>query len=146
MFREFGRAIGEAVLEGIGRTASRVQEATPLPADLLEDDDAYLVVFDAPGTSSNDVQVRFRDGEVLVRIDRFRDHYEGFDMRIPGRGLSLDGRVGLPPDADVDPEAATSTLRRNGTLEIRLPKLHAGDDEAGEAIEVADEAQSDVDG
>jgi HSP20 family molecular chaperone IbpA len=57
-------------------------------------------------------------------------------MRYPGRGLALDGRVALPHEADVDPDAATATLRENGTLEVRVPKAeHDGDDD-GEDIEV----------
>lgn len=129
--REAGRAIGHAALERLGRTASRVHEARPLRPDLLERDDAYLAVFDAPGATASDVQVRFADGRVLVRIDRFREHYEGFEMRYPGRGLSLDGRVRLPRDASVDPDGATATLRSNGTLTVRIPKLET-DGEPGE--------------
>lgn len=119
---DVGRSVGEAVMEGFGRAAGRVQERTPLPADLLESDDAYLVVFDAPGATVSDIQVRYVDGSVRVRIDRFRDFHEGFEMRFPGRGLALDGRVDLPGDAVVDPDAAEATLRANGTLEIRVPK------------------------
>ena len=119
---EAGRTVADTVLERVGRVASRVQEASRLPADVLEDDDAYLVVFDAPGATASDVQVRYRRGAVEVRIDRFREHYEGFDMRFPGRGMSLDGRARLPADARIDPDAATATLRDNGTLEVRVPK------------------------
>lgn len=120
--RAVGRSVGEAVLETVGRTASHLHEAQPLQPDLLEGEDAFVAVFDAPGATASDVQVRFVEGRVVVRIDRFRDHHEGFEMRYPGRGLSLDGRVKLPREAAVDADAATATLRANGTLEIRLPK------------------------
>lgn len=139
-FGDFGRSVGEAVVERLGRTASRVREARPLRPDLLEDDDAYLVVFDAPGANVSDVQVRFVDGKVLVRVDRFRDHYEGFEMRYPGRGLSLDGRVRLPRDAAVDADAATATLRRNGTLTVRIPKVDLG--RAGSEVPVGTDGSS----
>lgn len=139
-FGDFGRSVGEAVVERLGRTASRVREARPLSPDLLEDDDAYLVVFDAPGANVSDVQVRFVDGKVLVRVDRFRDHYEGFEMRYPGRGLSLDGRVRLPRDAAVDADAATATLRRNGTLTVRIPKVDLG--RAGSEVPVGTDGSS----
>ena len=119
---DFARSIGDAVVENIGRAAGRVQEKTPLPADLLESDDAYLVVFDAPDATASDVQVRYVDDRVEVRIDRFRDFYEDFEMRYPGRGLSLDGSVTLPADAVVDAKAATATLKQNGTLQVRVPK------------------------
>jgi HSP20 family molecular chaperone IbpA len=122
-----------------------MQERRPLPVDVLESDDAYLVVFDAPGTRASDVQVRYVDGEVRVRIDRFRDFYDGFEMVIPGRGLALDGRTTLPEDAMVDPDAATATLTDRGTLEIEVPKIDgeaptAGSEETDEAeIESDDE-------
>jgi len=120
--RSVGRSVGEAVLGTVGRTASRLHEAQPLQPDLLEGEDAFVAVFDAPGATASDVQVRFVEGRVVVRIDRFRDHYEGFEMRYPGRGLSLDGRVKLPREASVDAKGATATLRANGTLEVRVPK------------------------
>jgi HSP20 family protein len=122
MIRELGRSIGETVMETVGRAASRIQERRPLPADVLESEEAFLVVFDAPGATSSDLQVRFEDNTVEVRIDRFREFHEGFEMMLPGRGLSLDGSVTLPPEAKVDADEATATLRQNGSLEIEIPK------------------------
>jgi HSP20 family molecular chaperone IbpA len=138
--RDFGESAATAVLERVGRSVSRVQERKPLPNDLLESDDAYLVVFDAPGTTRSDVQVRFLEGEVQVQIDRFRDYHEGYEMRFPGRGLSLDGRVALPGDADVDAEDATATLADNGTLTVRVPKT-----ERARTVEVGDEQSAESD-
>ena len=102
MIREVGESVGRAVLSGIGRASSRVQERRPLPADLLESDDAYLVVFDAPGARAGDVDVRFEADTVTVRVDRFRDLHEDYEMRFPGRGLSLSGSATLPESADVE--------------------------------------------
>ena len=119
---EIGGSAVDAVLERVGRGVSRVQERKPLPYDLLESEDAYLVVFDAPGVEPTDVQVRFVDGEVQVRADRFRAFHEGFETRFPGRGLALSGRASLPPDAVVDAGDADATLTENGTLEVRIPK------------------------
>jgi HSP20 family molecular chaperone IbpA len=135
--KEFGESAARSVLERIGRGVSRVQERKPLPYDLLESDDAYLVVFDAPGVQRSDVQVRFLDGEVQVRIDRFRDFHEGFEMRFPGRGLSLDGSAELPDDAAVDARGATATLGANGTLRVEIPK-----DEQARNVEVTDEEET----
>lgn len=125
--KELGESIAESTLERIGRGVSRVQEQRPLSYDLLESDDAYLVVFDAPGAQRKDVQVRFLDGEVRVRIDRFRDFYEGFEMRFPGRGLSLDGSAPIPQETAVDPDSATATVTDAGTLQVRLPKRNIGE-------------------
>ncbi|WP_079990759.1 Hsp20/alpha crystallin family protein [Haloarcula sp. CBA1127] len=129
MMRDIGSSISDAIFENIGRAAGRVQENKPLASDLLESDDSYLVVFDAPGTTASDIQVRYVDDRVEVRIDRFRDFYEGFEMRYPGRGLALDGSVTLPSDAAVDPETAQATLKSNGTLHVRVPKADTDHDE-----------------
>lgn len=127
--RDVSSTVSNTVLKQVGRLSSNVQESRPIPADLLESDDAYLAVFDAAGASHSDVQVRFVDGAVHVRIDRFREAHEDYEMRFPGRGLSLDGSVDLPGEADVDPESATATLTESGTLEIHVPKaqFEAGD-------------------
>ena len=125
--KELGESIAESTLERIGRGVSRVQEQRPLSYDVLESDDAYLVVFDAPGAQRKDVQVRFLDGEIRVRIDRFRDFYEGFEMRFPGRGLSLDGSAPIPQETAVDPDSATATVTGAGTLQVRLPKRTVGE-------------------
>lgn len=136
-----GRSLGRAVLEGLGRTVSRVQEAKPLQSDLLEGEDAYLAVFDAPGATATDVQVRFADGTVRIRVDRFRDPHEDFELVYPGRGLSLDGRVRLPRDAVVDPDAASATLRSNGTLEVRVPKVAGDGNDREVPVEAEDETE-----
>jgi HSP20 family molecular chaperone IbpA len=93
-----------------------------LPADLLESDDAYLVVFDAPGARAGDVDVRFEADTLTVRVDRFRDLHEDYEMRFPGRGLSLSGSVTLPESADVEAGGADATLTQDGTLEVLIPK------------------------
>lgn len=135
--RELGENVGHAILDGVGRIAGQVQERKPLPVDILESDDAYLVVFDAPGARASDVQVNYEGDTVKIRIDRFRAHYDGFEMRFPGRGLTLEGKATLPPNAVVDPRSATATLTKSGTLRIELPKSE--DRSAGRVdIEAAD--------
>jgi HSP20 family molecular chaperone IbpA len=142
MLRDIGESIGTAVLDGIGRAASRLQERRPLAVDLLESDDAYLAVFDAPGVEAGDVQVRFEDDAILVRVDRFREFFEGYEMRLPGRGMSLDGRAKLPAGVSVDPESATATLTDNGTLRVELPKVETDEDRP---VEIATEEDDGTD-
>ena len=77
------------------------------------------------------------DNELEVRIDRFREFYEGFEMRFPGRGLTLSGTAKFPDDAsisasNVDPAA---TLTRSGTLQVRVPKA-----EGAKTVAVTDES------
>ena len=123
-----GRSFVRRALEKVGRGWSKMQERRPLSYDLLESDDAYLVVFDAPGVRGEDVQVKFLDHTVEIRLDRFRDFYDGFDLLFPGRGLTLSSTAELPSDADVTPQGANATLTRNGTLEVEIPKDGAADD------------------
>ncbi len=122
--RDLGRSTVTAVASKVGRAASKVQESRPIPADLLESEDAYLVVFDAAGATGSDVQVRFVEDSVLLRIDRFRDFHDGFDMVFPSRGMSLDGTVKLPSDAEVAAQKATATLTDSGTLRVTVPKAN----------------------
>jgi HSP20 family protein len=138
VIREIGEAIGGTVVESVGRAVGRTQERRPLPVDLLESDDAFLAIFDAPGVERADVQVRFEDGEVRVRIDRFREFHEGFEMRFPGRGLSLQGSVALPDGAAVEASESTATLKQSGALQVRVPKP--------EPIDVRDESGDPADG
>lgn len=119
---ETGRSALRSALERVGRGWGKVQERRPLSYDLLESDDAYLVVFDAPGVRGEDVDVTFLDHTVEVSLERFRDFYDGYDLVFPGRGVSLSGSVDLPRDADVTPEGANATLTRNGTLRVEIPK------------------------
>lgn len=138
--RDVGETLSNAVLENVGRAMSRAQERTPLAVDLLESEDEYLAVFDTPGATSSDVQVRFSGRTIEVRVDRFRDFYDGFDMRVPGRGLSLDGAVTLPEGAAVDPAGATAQLHDNGTLHVTVPKTDESRD-----VAVTDAEDEDVD-
>jgi Molecular chaperone (small heat shock protein) len=130
---DIGRSAVRNALERVGRGVSRVQERRPLAHDFLESEDAYLVVFDAPGVSREDVQVKFSSGTVEIRVDRFRDFYDGFEMRFPGRGLTLSGSATLPREASVSPQEATATITQAGTLRVEIPK-----DETSPDVTVAD--------
>lgn len=134
---ELGSSAVRSVMERVGRGVSRVQERKPLAYDLLESDDAYLVVFDAPGVRGEDLNVTFLDHTVEVELDRFRDFYDGYEMVFPGRGVSLSGSADLPRDANVTPEGANATLTRNGTLQVEIPK---NDDARDVAVVEEDDA------
>jgi len=142
--RELGESVGKRLLTGAGKVSSRVQEERPLATDVLEGDDAYLAVFDAPGVEMDDVQVRFEEGAVRVRLDRFRDLHDGFEMVFPGRGLILEGNADLPESAAVDPEGAEATLTDNGTLRVEVPKVVA-DPEESEEHEAGEGHEGDAD-
>lgn len=123
-----GKSVGSTLYRQIGRANGRVQTHRSLPVDILENDTSYRVVFDAPGAEPDDVQVRYLEGNIKIRIDRFRQFREGYEMRFPGRGMSLNGEAELPTDAVVDPDAGTARLSETGTLSVELPKDSAVDE------------------
>ncbi|SIS06980.1 Hsp20/alpha crystallin family protein [Natronorubrum thiooxidans] len=116
------KSVGNTLYRQIGRAHSQVQEHRSLPVDILENETSYQVVFDAPGVEPDDVQVRYLEGTVKIRLNRFRQFRDSYEMRFPGRGLELDGEAELPDDAVVDPDAGTATLTETGTLRIDIPK------------------------
>jgi len=120
--KDLGKSVGSTLYRQLGRANGRVQNHRSLPVDVLENDDAYRAVFDAPGAEPDDVQVRYLDGTVKIRIDRFRGFHDGYEMRFPGRGMSLSGVAELPADAVVDPDAGTARLTETGTLSVEIPK------------------------
>lgn len=135
---ETGRSVFREALERVGRGWSKMQERRPLSYDLLESDDAYLVVFDAPGVRGEDLNVTFLDHTVKVQLDRFREFHDGYELRFPGRGVSLSGSADLPRDANVTPQGANATLTRNGTLQVEIPKKQDAQD-----VEVVEEDDPD---
>jgi len=143
---ELGRSAVRTALDRVGRGWSRVQERRPLAYDVLESDDAYLVVFDAPGVDPADVQVQFSGRTVEVRLDRFREFREGFEMRFPGRGLTLAGTAELPEGAEVTPAGAQATLTHAGTLQVEIPKSDAAASAEASVSVSRDDRDDDGDG
>lgn len=91
-------------------------------ADLLESDEAYLLVFDLPGATAETVDARVEDGQLWVEAHREKDVDEGYRYLSEERSLFLDFEVPLPPDVAAD--GAEANIER-GVLEVRLPKVTA---------------------
>jgi HSP20 family molecular chaperone IbpA len=87
-------------------------------ADLLESDDAYLLVLDLPGVTRDTVDVRVEDGRLHVEARREKDVPREFRYVSEERALFLDATLPLPPDAGQD---GTATVDR-GVLEVQVPK------------------------
>lgn len=121
-FKTVTESISDTLYRQVGRASSQVQKNRSLPVDVLENETSYLVIFDAPGAEKEDIQVRYLGGTIKIRIDRFRAYRDGFEMRFPGRSMSIDGEAELPADAIVSPDAATARLTATGTLNIEIPK------------------------
>ncbi|ERG88580.1 MAG: molecular chaperone, small heat shock protein [halophilic archaeon J07HX5] len=88
-------------------------------ADVLESEEAYLVVLDLPGATAETVDVRVEDGRLVIEARREKAIPPAFRYVNEGRSLFLD--VELPLPADTAGHAAEADLA-HGVLELRLPK------------------------
>lgn len=91
-------------------------------ADLLESDDAYLLVVDLPGVTAETVEVAAESGRLHVEARREKDLPETFRYVQEDRPLFLDADLPLPPDAT---GAGAAADVERGILEVRLPKRSA---------------------
>jgi len=91
-------------------------------ADLLESDDAYLVVLDLPGVTAETTEVRAEEGRISLEARRRKDVPPAFRYEREDRPVFLDADLPVPPDATG--ENATASMDR-GVLELRLPKAGA---------------------
>jgi len=91
-------------------------------ADLLESDEAYLLVVDMPGVTEETVDVSVTDGKLEIEARREKDVPMEFSYLQEERSLFLDADLPLPPDATG--AGAEATIDR-GVLELRLPKRDA---------------------
>lgn len=88
-------------------------------ADLLESDDAYLLVVDMPGVTSDTVDVEAVNGRLTIEGRREKDVPDDFQYAREERTVFLDAELPLPPDATEDGASASIDA---GVLEVRLPK------------------------
>jgi HSP20 family molecular chaperone IbpA len=88
-------------------------------ADLLESDEAYLLVLDLPGVTADTVDISVEKGRLVVEARREKDLPPEFRYVRENRSLFLDAELPLPPDATGS--GAEATVDR-GVLELRLPK------------------------
>jgi HSP20 family molecular chaperone IbpA len=88
-------------------------------ADLLESDDAYLLVLDLPGVTAETMELRVESGRLSIEARRQKDAPAGFQYLREDRSLFLDAELPLPPDA-LGEDAEASVDR--GVLELTLPK------------------------
>jgi HSP20 family molecular chaperone IbpA len=89
-------------------------------ADLLESEDAYVLVIDLPGATAETVNVEIASGRLDIEARRKKDFPTEFQYVEEERALFLDAELPLPPDATG--ADAEGTMER-GVLELRLPKV-----------------------
>ena len=88
-------------------------------ADVLESEEAYLLVLDLPGVTADTVDVTAEAGRLVIEGQRSKDVPREFRYVQEERSLFLDAELPLPPD--VGESGAEATVER-GVLELRLPK------------------------
>jgi HSP20 family protein len=94
----------------------------PVYADLLEGEDAYLLVIDLPGVTAETVDAHVEGGRLIIEARREKDVPMEYRYVSEERSLFLDAELPLPPDATgADAEGTVE----NGVLELRLPKQSA---------------------
>ncbi|WP_276272726.1 Hsp20/alpha crystallin family protein [Haloarcula litorea] len=91
-------------------------------ADVLESEDAYLLVLDLPGVTADTLDVSVEGGRLVVEGQRAKDVPREFRYVREDRSVFLDVELPLPPDATG--QGAEGTVD-GGVLELRLPKASA---------------------
>jgi HSP20 family molecular chaperone IbpA len=94
----------------------------PVYADLLESDDAYMLVVDLPGATAETVDVRVEDGKLIIEARREKDLPIEYEYLEEDRSLFLDAELPLPPDATGS--GGDGEVHR-GVLKLQLPKQTA---------------------
>jgi len=102
-------------------------------ADLLESDDAYLLVVDLPGVTADTVDVAVEGARLRIEARREKDVPADYRYHTEERSLFLDADLPLPPDAT---DAGAEATVDRGVLELRLPKR--GAEATGATIEVTE--------
>ena len=88
-------------------------------ADILESDDAYLLVIDLPGVTAETVEATVEGNRLQIEARRAKDVPPEFRYHSEDRSLFLDVDLPIPPDATA--KDADAEMER-GVLELRLPK------------------------
>jgi HSP20 family protein len=91
-------------------------------ADLEETEDAWIVEADLPGVDRKDVNVEFRDSELLITGEVMEKEHTGVVRRRARKRGQFEYRVTLP--GDVNAEQIEANLH-NGVLTVRVPKSEA---------------------
>ncbi|WP_299233974.1 Hsp20/alpha crystallin family protein [Natronomonas sp.] len=100
-------------------------------ADLLEDEDSYVLVIDLPGVSPETVDATLDGGRLRIEARREKAVPREYEYLSEERALFLDADLPLPPDATG--AGAEGTLER-GVLRLTLPK---STDDGGERISIS---------
>ncbi|AXR80634.1 Hsp20/alpha crystallin family protein [Natrarchaeobaculum sulfurireducens] len=87
--------------------------------DLLESEDAYLLVLDVPGVTLESLDVAVEEGRLVVNAEREKDRPGDYRYVEENRPVFVDISLPLPDDASAD---APSAEVDRGVLEINIPR------------------------
>ena len=87
--------------------------------DLVETEDAYLVLFDLPGLTRGEIDIRTETDEVIVSGERKQTGSDGSIRRIERPFGEFRRSVRVPADVDLDSIRAGLT---EGVLTVTLPR------------------------
>lgn len=118
MLREGYSRLKLGVIGRISRTTNRFLQSTPQAREITEKPEKFVVVFDVPEVSKDEINVSYRGGRVSLWLSR---DSTALQHRV-SQTDALEGEASLPADANVDPDAATAILQENGSVIVELPK------------------------
>ncbi|WP_207587044.1 Hsp20/alpha crystallin family protein [Halomontanus rarus] len=93
--------------------------------DLLESDEAYLLVLDVPGVSAETLELVVENGRISIEARREKDLPADYRYLEENRSLFFDADLPLPADAA---ETEAQAVVTNGVLELTLPKREASEE------------------
>lgn len=91
--------------------------------DVLESEDAYLVVVDVPGATANDVELTADSGLIRLRAGCETEAPENFEAVVETRPAEISFELPVPMDASGTEAEATI---EQGVLELTVPKQETG--------------------
>lgn len=100
--------------------------AGPMAADVVEQDEEYVVTVDLPGFEREDVDLSVTDDtlHVTARREEAEDEEDETYIRKERRHRTVDRRLSLP--APIDRESVSATMK-NGVLTVTLPKAETSE-------------------
>lgn len=100
--------------------------AGSMAADVVEQDEEYVVTVDLPGFEREDVDLAVTDDTLHVTAKREEDETEGDEtyIRKERRHRTIDRRLSLP--SPIDRESVSATMK-NGVLTVTLPKAETSE-------------------
>lgn len=106
------------IVDGV-RAFSPIASARFPRYDLVETDEAYLALFDLPGLTRDQIDIRTETDEVIVSGEREQAGGEGRRRRVERPFGEFSRRIRVPADVDLDGIRAGLA---DGVLTVTLPR------------------------